>query len=61
MTQEEEDSFHLTFSSITDKSTGVIAGRSVVKSLKIDYSTKKHYEATWNKKEGMLEISIKRK
>ena len=56
--KEEENSFRLTFSSVSHKSTGVVAARSAIKRLKIDYSKTKQYEANWNKKEGMLEIQL---
>ncbi len=56
--KEEMDSFRLTFSSQQYKSTGVIAARSVLKALNIDYSKKKPYIASWNAKEKILEVKL---
>jgi len=56
--KEGESTFRLNFSSLKSKSTGVIAARSVIKSLKIDYSKTRHLTAAWNTKEKMLEVKI---
>ena len=56
--KEEEGAFRLNFSSLESKSTGVIAARSVIKYLKIDYSKTKQFVSSWNAKERMLEIKL---
>jgi len=55
---ENQGTFRLGFSSQKNKSTGVIAARSVIKSLKIIHST---YDAKWNDKEKILEVELKKK
>ena len=54
----EEDAFRLAFSNRT-ASTGVIAARSVVKQLKLNYQENTlFYTGVWNPELGVLEIDL---
>lgn len=57
---ETADSFRINYSSLESRSTMVIAARSVIKSLKIDYSKTRKFLAHWGQKNELLEIDLNR-
>lgn len=54
---EKENSFRLNYSSAS-KSTGVIAARSVIKGLKIDFAKTKQYKTNWDSNNKLLEVKL---
>jgi hypothetical protein len=54
---EDRNAYRLTFTS-RSHSTGAVAARSVIKALKIDFSTTKQFPAIWNSKEKFLEVQL---